>query len=80
MCLELWSSAEDSIRISAFMAIQALAKSTDDSIMDMVLKVYCGDRLGYSILTTFLPTREHILRSSDHPRSLMHTMCHPLTS
>ncbi|KAK7055141.1 Noc2-domain-containing protein [Favolaschia claudopus] len=37
-CLELWSSAEDSIRIAAFLAIRKLASSTDESILDSVLK------------------------------------------
>ncbi|KAJ7079563.1 Noc2-domain-containing protein [Mycena belliarum] len=37
-CLELWSSAQDSIRIAAFLAIRKLASSTDESILDSVLK------------------------------------------
>ncbi|KAG6810857.1 hypothetical protein H0H92_010041 [Tricholoma furcatifolium] len=37
-CLELWSSAEDSIRIAAFLAIRKLASAMDESIMDNVLK------------------------------------------
>ncbi|KAF7326840.1 Noc2-domain-containing protein [Mycena venus] len=37
-CLELWSSAEDSIRIAAFLAIRKLASATDESILDSVLK------------------------------------------
>ncbi|KAJ7260970.1 Noc2p family-domain-containing protein [Mycena haematopus] len=37
-CLELWSSAEDSIRIAAFLAIRKLASATDESILDHVLK------------------------------------------
>ncbi|KAF5375408.1 hypothetical protein D9615_007998 [Tricholomella constricta] len=37
-CLELWSSAQDSIRIAAFLAIRRLASVTDESIMDNVLK------------------------------------------
>ncbi|KAK0437025.1 Noc2-domain-containing protein [Armillaria borealis] len=37
-CLELWSSAEDSIRIASFLAIRKLASATDDSILDNVLK------------------------------------------
>jgi hypothetical protein len=39
-CLELWSSASDSIRITAFLAIRKLASATDESIMDNVLKVH----------------------------------------
>ncbi|KAK7440016.1 Nucleolar Complex 2 protein [Stygiomarasmius scandens] len=37
-CLELWSSAEDSIRISSFLAIRRLASANDSSILDNVLK------------------------------------------
>ncbi|KAH9929483.1 Noc2-domain-containing protein [Fomitopsis serialis] len=37
-CLDLWSSAEDSVRIAAFLAIRKLASATDASIMDLVLK------------------------------------------
>ncbi|KAL0952733.1 hypothetical protein HGRIS_006964 [Hohenbuehelia grisea] len=37
-CLELWSSAEDSIRIAAFLSIRRLVSSTDQSILDNVLK------------------------------------------
>lgn len=38
-CLELWSTAEDGVRISAFLAIRKLASSNDDAILDTVLKV-----------------------------------------
>ncbi|ESK89920.1 nucleolar complex protein 2 [Moniliophthora roreri MCA 2997] len=37
-CLELWSTAEDSTRIAAFLAIRKLASATDQSILDNVLK------------------------------------------
>ncbi|KAJ6619052.1 Noc2-domain-containing protein [Mycena sp. CBHHK59/15] len=37
-CLDLWSSAEDRIRIAAFLAIRRLASATDESILDNVLK------------------------------------------
>ncbi|KAF8970594.1 Noc2p family-domain-containing protein [Flammula alnicola] len=37
-CLELWSSGSDSIRIAAFLSIRKLATSTDESIMDTILK------------------------------------------
>ncbi|PCH43014.1 Noc2-domain-containing protein [Wolfiporia cocos MD-104 SS10] len=37
-CLDLWSSAEDSIRIAAFLAVRKLCQATDESIMDLVLK------------------------------------------
>ncbi|KAF9445982.1 Noc2-domain-containing protein [Macrolepiota fuliginosa MF-IS2] len=37
-CLELWSSAEDDIRIGAFLSIRRLALSSDDSILDTILK------------------------------------------
>ena len=38
-CLELWASADDSIRIAAFLSVRKLALSMDESIMDIVLKV-----------------------------------------
>ncbi|ETW79731.1 hypothetical protein HETIRDRAFT_322642 [Heterobasidion irregulare TC 32-1] len=38
MTLELWSTADDSVRIAAFLAIRKLATATDESILDMVLK------------------------------------------
>ncbi|KAG1764486.1 Noc2p family-domain-containing protein, partial [Suillus placidus] len=37
-CLELWSTGEDDVRIAAFLAVRRLAASTDDSIVDLVLK------------------------------------------
>ncbi|KIJ61242.1 hypothetical protein HYDPIDRAFT_138099 [Hydnomerulius pinastri MD-312] len=37
-CLEVWSTGEDSVRIAAFLAIRRLACSTDDAILDLVLK------------------------------------------
>lgn len=37
-CLELWSTGEDDVRIATFLAIRRLASSTDDSIVDLVLK------------------------------------------
>ncbi|KAH7871227.1 Noc2-domain-containing protein [Lentinula edodes] len=37
-CLEIWSSANDSIRIASFVAIRKLAAATDQSILDHVLK------------------------------------------
>ncbi|KAL0579392.1 Nucleolar Complex 2 protein [Marasmius crinis-equi] len=37
-CLELWSTAADSTRIAAFLAIRKLASATDHSILDNVLK------------------------------------------
>ncbi|KAG7087567.1 hypothetical protein E1B28_013522 [Marasmius oreades] len=37
-CLEIWSTAEDSTRIAAFLAIRKLASATDQSIFDNVLK------------------------------------------
>ncbi|KAF8591770.1 Noc2-domain-containing protein [Ramaria rubella] len=37
-CLRLWSSAQDNVRIAAFLAIRRLASSTDESILDLVLK------------------------------------------
>ncbi|KAF8154012.1 Noc2p family-domain-containing protein [Crassisporium funariophilum] len=37
-CLALWSSGTDSIRIAAFLSIRKLAASSDESIMDTILK------------------------------------------
>ncbi|KAI0060116.1 Noc2-domain-containing protein [Artomyces pyxidatus] len=37
-CLGLWSTADDSVRIAAFLAMRKLASATDESILDMVLK------------------------------------------
>ncbi|KAL5520417.1 hypothetical protein ACEPAG_9641 [Sanghuangporus baumii] len=37
-CLKLWSSAEDEVRISAFLAIRQLSSSGDEAIKDMALK------------------------------------------
>ncbi|KAJ4484311.1 Noc2p family-domain-containing protein [Lentinula edodes] len=37
-CLEIWSNANDSIRIASFVAIRKLAAATDQSILDHVLK------------------------------------------
>ncbi|EKM76219.1 hypothetical protein AGABI1DRAFT_122794 [Agaricus bisporus var. burnettii JB137-S8] len=37
-CLELWSSAEDDIRIAAYLSVRRLALSNDDSILDSILK------------------------------------------
>ncbi|OBZ74646.1 hypothetical protein A0H81_05343, partial [Grifola frondosa] len=37
-CLDLWSNAEDSVRIAAFISVRKLASATDGSMMDMVLK------------------------------------------
>ncbi|KAJ3937685.1 MAG: Noc2-domain-containing protein [Lentinula lateritia] len=37
-CLEIWSTANDSIRIASFVAIRKLAAATDQSILDHVLK------------------------------------------
>lgn len=38
-CLGLWSTADDSVRISSVLAIRRLACATDESILDLVLKV-----------------------------------------
>ncbi|KAI8972566.1 Noc2-domain-containing protein [Trametes punicea] len=37
-CLNYWSSAEDSVRIAAFLSVRRLAGATDESILDLVLK------------------------------------------
>ncbi|KZV72289.1 Noc2-domain-containing protein [Peniophora sp. CONT] len=38
MCLDLWSTADDSVRIAAFLAVRKLASSPDEGILDMILK------------------------------------------
>ena len=38
ICLKLWSSAEDDVRIAAFLAIRTLMASGDESIRDQILK------------------------------------------
>lgn len=38
-CLDYWSSAEDSVRIAAFLSVRKLAAAMDESILDSVLKV-----------------------------------------
>ncbi|KAI0052496.1 Noc2-domain-containing protein [Auriscalpium vulgare] len=37
-CLHQWSTADDTVRIAAFLAIRKLASATDESILDLVLK------------------------------------------
>ncbi|KAM5532673.1 hypothetical protein V8D89_013642 [Ganoderma adspersum] len=37
-CLDYWATAEDSVRISAFLSVRRLAAATDESILDTVLK------------------------------------------
>ncbi|CDO70395.1 hypothetical protein BN946_scf184999.g35 [Trametes cinnabarina] len=37
-CLSYWSSAEDNVRISAFLSVRRLAGATDEAIVDLVLK------------------------------------------
>ncbi|KAI0830150.1 Noc2-domain-containing protein [Trametes gibbosa] len=37
-CLSYWSSAEDNVRISAFLSVRRLAGATDESVLDLVLK------------------------------------------
>ena len=44
-CLDYWSSAEDSVRIAAFLSVRRLAAATDESILDSVLKVCRGSFL-----------------------------------
>ena len=38
-CLDLWSSADDDIRIAAFLSVRQLALSNDNSILDNILRV-----------------------------------------
>ncbi|KAA1466846.1 Noc2-domain-containing protein [Dentipellis sp. KUC8613] len=38
LCLNVWSTAEDDVRLTAFLALRKLASASDESIMDMVLK------------------------------------------
>ena len=58
-CLELWSSAQDNIRIASFLAIRKLASVTDESIMDNVLKV-CRLSFRCRQELLFMNTREPI--------------------
>lgn len=37
-CLDLWSSADDDVRIAAFLSVRRLTYSTDEGILDLVLK------------------------------------------
>lgn len=37
-CLDLWSSADDDIRIAAFLSVRQLALSNDNSILDNILR------------------------------------------
>ena len=38
-CLDMWSSADDTVRIATIRAIHRLASAPDESILDLVLKV-----------------------------------------
>jgi nucleolar complex protein 2 len=38
-CLDLWSTADDSVRIATIRAIHRLASVPDESTLDLVLKV-----------------------------------------
>ncbi|KAI0789169.1 Noc2-domain-containing protein [Abortiporus biennis] len=37
-CLDLWSSADDNVRIAAFLAVRKLASASDESILNLALK------------------------------------------
>ncbi|KAK2465541.1 hypothetical protein APHAL10511_002433 [Amanita phalloides] len=37
-CLELWSSSEDNVRLAASVAMRLLASSTDESVLDNILR------------------------------------------
>ncbi|KAJ3546732.1 hypothetical protein NMY22_g1943 [Coprinellus aureogranulatus] len=37
-CLNLWSTASDSVRVTAFLSVRRLASSPDESVMDTILK------------------------------------------
>jgi nucleolar complex protein 2 len=39
MCFNLWSTAEDNVRVAAFLAIRRVASASDEAILDLVLKV-----------------------------------------
>ena len=41
-CLDYWATAEDGVRIAAFLSVRRLAAATDESIMDTVLKAGAG--------------------------------------
>ena len=38
-CLSLWSTADDTVRIASILAIRRLACASDESILDLILKV-----------------------------------------
>lgn len=38
-CLELWSTASDEVRIAAFLAVRRVAAASDESLLDLALKV-----------------------------------------
>lgn len=38
-CLNLWSTASDSVRVTAFLSVRRLASSPDESVLDVILKV-----------------------------------------
>lgn len=39
MCLELWSSGEDEVRLAAYMALRKMGSTFDVALLDTVLKV-----------------------------------------
>jgi nucleolar complex protein 2 len=61
-CLELWSSAQDNIRITAFLSIRKLATASDASIMDHILKV------GVCTLPDLYPSIWAFLTSTNNDR------------
>ncbi|THH17678.1 hypothetical protein EW146_g3186 [Bondarzewia mesenterica] len=74
-CLDLWSTADDSLRIAAFLAIRKLASATDESILDMVLKgVYLSlMRSAKSTNTYTLPSINLMKNSASEIFCLDHT-------
>ncbi|KDR74079.1 hypothetical protein GALMADRAFT_250813 [Galerina marginata CBS 339.88] len=79
-CLDLWSSGTDSVRIAAFLSVRKFAQSSDESIMDNILKATYLTLLRSSKSTSAhtLPTINLMKNSSsdvfclDHATSYQH--------
>lgn len=74
-CLDLWSSAEDSVRIAAFLAIRKLASATDASVLDLVLKVDRYSFAGRLVLTRVPEHLSHVssfMQVDKYPHASLH--------
>ena len=60
-CLDYWSSAEDSVRIAAFLSVRRLAAATDESIVDAVLKVRVYFSFACGMQCSKVVFSEHVL-------------------